>query len=263
MATLPGVTIVYERRGSGSPLVLLHGIGHRWQAWDPVLDHLAKFHDVIALDLPGFGQSSRMARYDMPAFVDALAGFFDQRGLDRPHVAGSSLGGAVALELAAAGHVASTTALAPAGFWRFSEKNYALAILMFHRMLGYMPKSAVVPFLSTPRRRRLTCWAMYGRPELLDPSVPYEDLRGLRQGSGFLPVTWASRGYSYTGSPQGPVTVVWGAKDRILPRRQAERARVQLPDARHVLLPGCGHLPMHDAPDLVAQLILDTTGGAV
>jgi pimeloyl-ACP methyl ester carboxylesterase len=55
------------------------------------------------------------------------------------------------------------------------------------------------------------------------------------------------------------VTVAWGAKDRILPPHQAERARELLPEARHVALPGCGHVPMTDDPDLVADLILQTT----
>jgi pimeloyl-ACP methyl ester carboxylesterase len=217
------VTIAYERRGSGSPLVLLHGIGHRWQAWEPVL--------------------------------------FAELGLDRPHVVGNSLGGALALELAAAGHVASATALAPAGFWNSAEKGYALAVLLTHRALSYLPESLVTPFLRTPRLRRLSCSMLYGRPELLDPAVPYDDLRGLRYSPGFNRVAWASRGYRYTGRPVGRVTVAWGSKDRILLPRQAGRARSRLPDARHVWLPGCGHLPMHDAPDLVAQVILGTTGG--
>src|SRR5262249_26721367 len=133
----------YERRGSGSPLVLLHGIGHRWQAWEPVLDTLANKHDVIALDLPGFGQSSRLDKYDMPGMIATLNGFFAELGLNRPHVAGNSLGGALALELAAGGHVASATALAPAGFWNRTEKSYALAVLLTHRALSYLPESLV------------------------------------------------------------------------------------------------------------------------
>ena len=106
----------YERRGAGPPLVLLHGIGHRWQAWEPVLDRLAAKHDVIAVDLPGFGKSAPL---DGPSGIAeiaaALTAFFGQLGLDRPHVAGNSLGGAIALELAAGGHVSSATALSPAG----------------------------------------------------------------------------------------------------------------------------------------------------
>lgn len=255
------MTIAYERRGSGSPLVLLHGIGHRWQAWEPVLDSLAEKHDVIALDLPGFGKSGRISRYDMPGVIAALNGFFADLGLDRPHVAGNSLGGALALELAASGNVASATALAPAGFWNSAERSYALAVLLTHRALSYLPKPVITPFLQTSGLRRLSCSMLYGRPELLDPAVPYADLRGLRHSPAFNRVAWASRGYHYRGQPTGRVTVAWGSKDRVLLPRQADRARARLPEARHVHLLGCGHLPMHDAPDLVAGIILETTVG--
>ena len=69
--------------------------------------------------------------------------------------------------------------------------------------------------------------------------------------------------YRFAGSPTVPVTVAWGTQDRILRPHQAERARELLPQARHVPLPGCGHVPMSDDPDLVASLILQTTGARV
>src|SRR5512140_3471195 len=110
----------HHRRGSGEPLVLIHGIGHRWQAWLPVLDRLAAHHDVVAIDLPGFGASPvppRGTAHDMAAAVRYLGEFFEAHGLDTPHVAGNSLGGGIALELAAAGLARSATALAPVGFF--------------------------------------------------------------------------------------------------------------------------------------------------
>src|SRR4051794_39343223 len=99
------IEVVYERRGKGSPLVLMHGIGHRWQAWEPVLDLLAAHHDVIAVDLPGFGRSPLLPDrdYSMPTAVAMAAEMFAGFGLDRPHVAGNSLGGVLALELASQG----------------------------------------------------------------------------------------------------------------------------------------------------------------
>jgi pimeloyl-ACP methyl ester carboxylesterase len=69
--------------------------------------------------------------------------------------------------------------------------------------------------------------------------------------------------YRFAGAPTVPVTVAWGTHDRILRPSQAERARELLPQARHVPLPGCGHVPMSDDPDLVASLILQTTGARV
>ena len=84
--------------------MLIHGIGHRWQAWEPVLDGLAEAHDVIAIDLPGFGcHATRRQPPSVPALAAWVGSFFAELGVDRPHVAGNSLGGGLALELAAAG----------------------------------------------------------------------------------------------------------------------------------------------------------------
>ena len=113
--------MAFERVGSGAPLVLVHGVGHRRQAWYPVLDQLAEQREVVLVDLPGHGQSDPLVTDGRPmvdALRDAFAEFLDQQKLNRPHFAGNSLGGRVALEAGVAGHARSVTALSPAGFWR-------------------------------------------------------------------------------------------------------------------------------------------------
>ena len=110
---------MFARSGSGPPLLLLHGLGHRWQAWEPVIDRLEAHHDVIAVDLPGFARSPLPAGgilTAMPLLLTAVSEFLASEGIEGPHAAGNSLGGAIALELAAAGRATSVTALAPAGF---------------------------------------------------------------------------------------------------------------------------------------------------
>ena len=77
---------------------------------------------------------------------------------------------------------------------------------------------------------------------------------------GFRSVARAARTYTFDGAPSVPVTVAWGARDRIFSPSQLDRVRERLPNARHELLDGCGHMPMSDAPDLGASLILSTTG---
>ena len=97
------LAINYHRTGSGPPLVLLHGVGHHWQAWEPVIERLAVEFDVIACDTPGFGRSAPLpagVTPTIPAYVDAFEWFFAELGLERPHVAGNSMGGGLALELA-------------------------------------------------------------------------------------------------------------------------------------------------------------------
>src|SRR5262249_53085113 len=112
--------LAYERMGSGPPLVRLHGVGHRRQAWGAVLDRLTPHRDVIIADLPGHGESPPLQKGEpaVEAMLGAVTALLDHLGLERPHVAGNSLGGRLALEAAAAGRGRSATALSPAGFWR-------------------------------------------------------------------------------------------------------------------------------------------------
>ncbi|MGC4806269.1 alpha/beta fold hydrolase [Micromonospora sp. DT233] len=256
-------SVAFERRGSGPPLVLLHGIGHHWAAWTPVLDLLAAHHDVIALDLPGFGRSPVPAGglpRDMAGVVDAVTEVFAALGLDRPHVAGNSLGGAIALELAAAGRVASATALSPAGFCTPRELRWALGVLTTHRAAARIPAPALRAVLARPALRALAFGMIFARPAALAVDVALADARALRDARAFRAVARAGRDYAFTGAPTVPVTVAWGTRDRVLPYRQAAVARQRLPLARHVDLAGCGHVPMHDEPALVASVILATTG---
>ncbi len=110
------VTLSYARVGRGAPLLLLHGIGHHRQAWDPVVDILATEREVFAVDLPGFGASPALPdglTHDLPTMNAALGGLCEALELDRPHVAGNSLGGLLALELGRSRLVRSVTALSP------------------------------------------------------------------------------------------------------------------------------------------------------
>lgn len=255
--------LVYERRGTGEPLVLLHGIGHHWRAWEPVLDLLAQAHDVIAVDLPGFGASPVPAGgvpKDMAEVVAAVGAFFAELGLDRPHVAGNSLGGAIALELAAAGLVSSATALSPAGFCTPRQLRWALGVLRTHRLAARLPEPVLRAAFRAAPTRALSFGMIFARPGRLTVERALADARALRDARAFDACARAGRRYAFTGNPTVPVTVAWGTRDRILPYRQAALARQRLPQARHVDLPGCGHVPMSDDPDLVASVILATTG---
>lgn len=254
--------IVYERRGAGPPLVLLHGIGHHRHGWAPVLDRLAAHHEVYAVDLPGFGESPPPEGGLPTAMAGAVAGildFFAALGLRRPHVAGNSLGGAIALELAAAGAVASATALSPAGFCTPREARWALGVLNTHRLAAHLPHPVLRLAARSGALRTLSYGMIFARPRALTPQMALADALAMRAGRGFVAVARAARGYRYTGAPAVPVTVAWGTRDRIFPYRQAALARERLPRARHVDLPGCGHVPMNDAPTLVADTILHTT----
>src|SRR5256885_4521947 len=182
------VEVAYERRGQGSPLVLLHGIGHRWQAWEPVLDRLAERHDVIAIDLPGFGASPPLApgrRYDMPTAVELTAYVFAYLGVDTPHVAGNSLGAVLSLELASRGLVRSATALAPAGFWTPRGRAWALGMLTTLRATRRAPAAVRAAFVNRRLLRLASASVLYGRPSRLVAETVLADLVAFGSCSGF------------------------------------------------------------------------------
>ncbi|MGV9264167.1 alpha/beta fold hydrolase [Kitasatospora sp. NPDC003701] len=260
----PGeVTVRYQRLGSGSPLLLLHGVGHHWQAWEPVLPALAERHEVIAVDLPGFGASPALppgVPYGLEAVVPVLGALCAELGIERPHVAGNSLGGLLALGLGRAGLARSVTALAPAGFWTESERRYAYAMLGGMRLgARLLPPPAVGRLARSTAGRALLVSTIYARPGRRLPAAAVAETGALRGATGFGPTLAAGRGLRFTGDVGAvPVTVAWGSRDRILLRRQGVRALRELPAARLVRLPGCGHVPMNDDPELVARVVLDT-----
>ena len=130
--------LAYDRTGSGPPLVLVHGLGSCKEMWRPVVPLLAREREVIAVDLPGFG-ASPPGPETVEGLADAVAGFADELGLERPHVAGNSLGGGVALELAARGRVRSACGVSPIGFGNHREMAYARAVLVGTRVMSARP----------------------------------------------------------------------------------------------------------------------------
>ncbi|MFB8086633.1 alpha/beta fold hydrolase [Streptomyces sp. col6] len=258
------VSVAYERSGSGEPLLLLHGIGHHRQAWDPVIPILAVERDVIAVDLPGFGVSPALPEdvpYNLTTVAPLLAGFCEAIGVDRPHVAGNSLGGLLALELGRTGAVRSVTALSPAGFWTERERVYAFGTLRAMRLAAEsMPLPLIERLSRTAAGRTALTSTIYARPGRRSPSAAVSETLALREATGFHQTLTVGRDVLFTDDIPGlPVTIAWGGRDRLLLRRQGVRAKHTLPGARLVRLPGCGHVPMNDDPALVARVILDTS----
>ena len=256
------VTVHYARAGSGEPLLLLHGIGHHRQAWDPVLDILATERDVIAVDLPGFGASPALPAglaYDLPTTTAVFAAFCEALELERPHVAGNSLGGLLALELGREKLARSVTALSPAGFWSEAERRYAFGILLTMRGISRrMPLPLVERLSRTAAGRTALTSTIYARPARRSPEAVVAETLALANATGFDETLRAGGSVQFTDDVPGlPVTVAWGTRDWLLVRRQGIRAKRIIPRARLVRLPGCGHCPMNDDPALVARVILD------
>ncbi len=253
--------LAYDRCGAGSPLVLLHGAGHRRQGWLPVVDRLAKHREVISLDFPGFGESPPLPDhlpYELDTAVIVLSEFFADLGLDRPHVAGNSMGGLVSLVLAQRGMVRSATVLSPAGLWTPMGRRVSLVMVRsVHRTARYLPLTLATRLAQTAAGRTLMCGVLFGRPDLLEPHVLLEDMRALIGAVGFGPTLAANDKVVFTGRvPDVPVTIAWGARDLLFRRPRAESVIRLIPHVRLLRLPGCGHVPMNDNPDLVAHVLL-------
>jgi pimeloyl-ACP methyl ester carboxylesterase len=256
----------YTRRGSGTPVVLLHGIGHRRQAWRPVFDQLAEHYDVIAPDLSGFGQSPAFAgevEYSMENASDHLADQFVKWGVTKPHVVGNSLGGAIALELGSRGLVSSVTALSPAGFFGPVSRFQALVPLFILRLSALLtPKPVLRRLAGTDWGRRLIGWILYAHPQRHDADDVYGDSLALKHATAFERTAMSGITYAFDRQVPVPTTIAWGTKDRILPYSQSKTARRRLPNARHVDLVGSGHVPMADDPDVIVRLIQQTVEDA-
>ena len=247
----------------GGPLVLIHGIGSRWQVWEPILGALEAERDVIAFDLPGFG-ASPMPAPGTPAGVDSLVRligeFLAGLGIERPDVAGNSLGGLIVLEMARRGMARSATALSPAGFANRAESIGARATLRVSLALARRAAGRADRLMASPALRRVGFSGTVAHPERMSAADAAANLRGLARRRGSRPPCRPSGPMAFSGGAaiEVPVTIGWGAKDRLLLPRQARRAAAEIPGARVVMLEDCGHVPTYDDPAAVARLILET-----
>jgi pimeloyl-ACP methyl ester carboxylesterase len=260
------VDLVFERTGTGSPLVLIHGLGHRRQGWDAVLELLTPHRDVITLDLPGHGESPPLqadGKNAISVMADEVESLIASLGLIRPHVAGNSLGGGLALVLASRGLVASATVLSPAGF-----PNHGYQVVYARTFFNTALLSAKVmrPFVPALSRRAAGRAAFFGlvvaKPGQLTPAQVVGDMDGMTRAAKAVHAVFASFEPFTSSIPDDiPVTIAWGAKDKILSPANARVARARVPAARFLSLDGCGHVPMTDDPEQVAKVLLDGSSG--
>ena len=250
------------RLGEGPPLLLLHGLGMSWRAWRPVLGPLAAQHEVLAPTLPGHRGGPRAPR---PVRVSWLADYLelllDEQGIGTVHVAGNSLGGWLALELAHRGRARSVTAVSPAGARRHLGDQLRLALLLGSADLAKLnpalgPSAAAV--LRSPRGRRAALRVLLEHGDRLSPleaGATLRDSRACHVVPGLLRTGWRD-GLAELPPSDVPVRVLWGDRDRVLPFvRHGRPLRPLLPTAEHVRLHGAGHVPMHDVPDRLVGLL--------
>jgi pimeloyl-ACP methyl ester carboxylesterase len=258
-----------HRAGTGTPLLLLHGIGGTWQAWSPVLPYLEPHHEVIVPTLHGHAGGPSLDSQVAPsvqALVDGIEEELDRLGLPKVHIAGNSLGGWIGIELARRGRARSLVLLSPAGAWRSPRRLRMTAHgvrFTFGAIARYSSRADAIA------ERRLLHWALLAGQVAHPHLVPRESLVSYIQASGQSPVVEPLLRVLHLNpvSPlpvdrDYPVRLVWAEHDRLLPFKHFGSPMLErLPGAELIRLSGVGHVPMSDDPARVAELILEVTRG--
>ena len=246
-------------------MVCLHGFTDTWRTWELVLPALRRRHDVLAPTLAGHAGGPDLPRPLAPgALADAVERQMDEAGFEIAHLVGNSLGGHVALELAARGRAASVVALAPAGGWEPGDGRFAEMIRGFtdlHRDARAAAPHAAALMATREGRRRATRAITVGWEHIPAELLEHQLLAAASCDVEPMVEVALSEGYPLEAEMiTCPVRIVWGADDRLLPLPDAAtRLRRLLPQAEWVELPGVGHCPQLDVPVETAQLVLDAT----
>ena len=255
----------FIRQGTGRPLLLVHGLGGSWRSWATILPALSGVRDVVALDLPGHGETPAVASSaTFKGLADSVEAFIGDQGLEGIDIVGSFLGARIVLELARRGKVGATIALDPGGFWRGWERTYFRMTLSASIRLvrGLSP---ALPTLSRHAVTRSMLLAqLSARPWKLDGKIVATELSSFATTKTFdalvRDLATASEQQGPAAETSQPVVIGWGRQDRLCLPRQAARAMEAFPSARLHWFEKCGHFPMWDQTEETVQLILDATG---
>lgn len=251
--------------GVGEPLLLVHGLGGSWRSWRPVLDALAARRQVVAVDLPGFGETPPLAgEVSISSLADAVTDFLSARRLIGIDAVGTSMGARLVLELARRRVTGATVSLDPGGFWQGWERT------LFHRSIGLSVKllrllRPMIPWITGHALGRTLLLAqLSARPWALPAEVALDEMRSCAASPSFDALLHSLvHGPPQSGAAIGrtpPIVIGWGRQDRVCLPRQAARALQRFPGARLHWFERCGHFPHWDQPQETVRLILDSTG---
>jgi pimeloyl-ACP methyl ester carboxylesterase len=256
-------------------VILIHGLGSDKTSFYETVSALTPEYTVHAIDLPGFGSSSKPLRapYDAAWFARAVCRFMDAQGIERAHMVGNSLGGRVAIEvgLRAPERVQSLSLLCPSLAWR--KRRHFVPVVRLLR-----PELAAIPHTFGDALVRKQFWSMFSRPERIHPNAAdvavEEFLRNYRSVNARIAFHAAAR-HIYLEEPNGsagfwtrlrelapPAMFVWGDEDPLVPLAFSRYVRDALPDARQVVLDQCGHVPQVEHPVDANALVHDFIGHA-
>jgi pimeloyl-ACP methyl ester carboxylesterase len=266
---LHGHPVACRREGSGSPLVLLHGIASDSSAWREVLPGLAGRHAVVAPDLLGHGASAKpMADYSLGAFASSVRDLLLRLGHERATIVGHSLGGGIAMQFA----------------YQFPERVERLVLVSsggLGREVHPLLRAAALPgsdwvLPAVARTGVLGAGAAAGRLLERLGRRPGADAQGVAEGLAALEDPDACRAFLHTArsimdlggqrvsaadqlylAADLPVLIVWGARDPLIPVAHAHAAHALLPHARLEVFEQAGHFPFRDEPQRFTRVLED------
>jgi pimeloyl-ACP methyl ester carboxylesterase len=271
-----GARISSLTSGTGEQhVILIHGLGGAKSSFYETVAALTPEYTVHAIDLPGFGSSSKPlpASYNAQFFARHVLRFMDTLAIDRAHLVGNSMGGRVAIEvgLHAPSRVHTLSLLAPSmAFKRGREWSPLIRLLR--------PELAAIPHVLRSNQVRDRFWNMIAEPDSLDPAVgdiaADEFLRTYRSRTARIAFYAAAR-QIYLEAPDGqrgfwtrlpklrpPALFIWGNEDPLVPARFSRHVAEALPEAPQVVLPHCGHVPQIELPERTHALIREFVSSA-
>lgn len=262
------ISVLLAGEAGADPLVLIHGLGATKASWLTVVPELARHYRVIALDLPGFGGSSKpWARYDSPWFSHQVFGLLDALGYDNALVGGNSMGGKIAMEMAMArpDRVEALACLCPAA--AFSRRP----MLFLARLLR--PELGIVAGRISRARIGGQLRAMIANPDLLAEDwyeAAVDDFLRVWSNPRARTAFFRAAKQIYLEEPEGeagfwarlkgmhrPALFIYGERDPLITHRFGRKIESTLPDAKVLIWPDCGHVPQLEHPARTSKAMLE------
>ena len=257
--TVDGLKLRYVRAGSGPPVVLMHGFAASIVTWKDVLPVLARDHDVVALDFPGFGGSEIRTGLPPSAYARLVTGLMDRLGIPRASLVGNSLGGGVAIVVATAqpDRVDRLVLIDSVGFnLAQADRPWML------RVAGFRPLARMAEIL--PIRRTMVSLALrqvLHDDRLVTPDRVDEYVAPLLRPGAMAAAQAVLASADTMGLPglisqvRAPTLVIWGRDDAWVKVADADRFLAAIPGSRKVVIDACGHIPQEERPREVASLL--------
>jgi pimeloyl-ACP methyl ester carboxylesterase len=257
-----GVSVHYVEAGKGPPLLFLHGLGGSWKDWSATLPAFAAVYQVMAVDFPGFGDSDQPeVRYSVEWLTDVMEKFIQERKLEGVNLVGHSMGGLVALNLAARPN-SRVKKLIIADAVGIGDKSEFISYAMTKKILGPETRwESFEGFLRDEFRGMVESFVKGQKPKTARDffeSVPKNPITGNR----FLPMTPSVQMTASIidfdvrpklASIRQPTLILWGAKDHVAPPQDASLLKKEIRQSQLLLFPDSGHSPMAEHPSLFNQ----------